>query len=110
MLAQPADDALRGRRFSRAAQSCEPHTKSLAMLRRIALRQHLGHFAAREPFGQRTSFAEIVIANLSAGDGPRFGLWRNARRFFVAIFVRDVEELAERNHLHADLVFVPSDQ
>src|ERR1041385_3640095 len=65
-LEQAGDEDLRRGRFSGPAQSREPDAESLAMPRRMALRQDLGHFAAREPLRQRPAGAEVVLTNFCA--------------------------------------------
>ena len=96
----------RGRRLAGAAQPGEPDAEPLAVARRIRLGQDLGRFRSREPGRQEPPLAEELLAHLGPGDrrGPcAFG---NARSFFVAILIRQIQELGERHHRDADLVLV----
>ena len=89
-----------------AAQAGEPDAEALLMARRIHLAQDLGRLGPGEPLGQQFALGEIVVADLRAGDVERLRARGHILAFHVAVFIGQVDQLLEGDHLDADLVLI----
>src|SRR5687767_2722100 len=106
MAEEETEQNIRGGGLAGAAQTCEPDTEALTMAWQIRFREDGRHFRSREPFRQRTSLAEVLIADLCAGERAHVRVGWKIRRLFVTIAGLVVDELAEGDHGHADLRLV----
>ena len=78
VLEQTADDDFCRRRLAGTAEARKPDAEALAMFWRVTLREDRRDLGTREPFRQRTSCAEKIVADLRAGDRARLRAGRNA--------------------------------
>src|SRR5436190_22059864 len=90
------DKDLGGRGFAGGRKAGEPDADALLMPRRVALRENRRGLGPREPRRQRDAGGERVVAELRTGDGARLRAGGDARRFFVAVLIHDVDEVVER--------------
>src|SRR5262245_30402706 len=76
------------------------------MARRIHLTQDLSSLLAREPFGQKFAFSEIIIAYLRTGNVESFCALRHILFLHITLFVRQINEHFKGDHLDAKFGFI----
>jgi len=97
-------------RLSGSTQPRKPNATTPLVQWRRDTRQDSRSLGSREPVREYPSVVQIMLPDLRPGYGGRFHTGRNSILLFIAIFLRQIDHLFERDHLDADLGFKPLQQ